>query len=203
MALSNLDKSNRADDADANTYVIDPALLDIIKGFFESKGFDVNTSAILARNMIVGAIDDGAVTQQDLLSILQKGGDIYDVKSANIWKAGSGYRAGDMLKFKYPGIDEEISVKVSAVDSNGAIVSIELDSSGIVQSKPRNPISPSSTTGTGKGAFFNMIYQNTLKPNAELSKLASYLINTTRYPSSFTGVMEDPEENKVFKRLIV
>lgn len=203
MSLSNLDKSSSALDVDANSYIIDPDLLDIIKGFFESKGFDSNTSVILSRNMIVSAIDSGNVSREDLLSILQKGGELYDVMTVKIQKPGTGYQSGDRLRFKYPGVLEEILLEVSAVDSAGGIISVTVETSGLIETKPRNPMSANGNTGTGRGAFFNFIYRNTLKPNAELSRLASYLINTTRYPTSYTGVLEDLEDNKVYKRLIV
>ena len=203
MALSNIEPKKTVTELTNSDYSIDPDLLDILKGFFESKGFNSLTSEILATNMITSAIDAGNVTREDLLDTIRRGGDVLEVKTMQIQKAGTGYTAGDILRFKYPGIIEEITVKVLTVDTSGAIQSINLETPGIIETKPRNPMSASYNSGSGRGAFFIAIYQNTFKPSAELSQLASYLLNTSRFPSSFTGITDTPEENKVFTRLVV
>ena len=203
MPLSNIEPKKTVTELTNSEYSIDPDLLDIIKGFFESKGFNSVTSDILATNMITSAIDAGNVTGEDLLDTIRRGGDVLEVKSLQIQKAGTGYAPGDVLRFKYPGIAEEIEAKVLTVDTNGAIQSINLERAGIIEIKPRNPMSASYNSGLGRGAFFIAIYQNTFKPNAELSQLASYLLNTSRFPSSFTGITDTPESNKVFTRLVV
>lgn len=203
MPLSNIEPKKTVTALTNSEYSIDPDLLDIIKGFFESKGFNSVTADILATNMITSAIDAGNVTREDLLDTIRRGGDVLEVKSLEIQKAGTGYVSGDILRFKYPGIVEEIEVKVLTVGTNGAIQSINLERAGIIETKPRNPMSASYNSGIGRGAFFIAIYQNTFKPNAELSQLASYLLNTSRFPSSFTGITDTPESNKVFTRLVV
>ena len=203
MPLSNIEPKKTVTELTNSEYSIDPDLLDIIKGFFESKGFNSVTSDILATNMITSAIDAGNVTREDLLDTIRRGGDVLEVKSLQIQKAGTGYVSGDILRFKYPGIAEEIEARVLTVDTNGAIQSINLERAGIIEIKPRNPMSASYNSGQGRGAFFIAIYQNTFKPNAELSQLASYLLNTSRFPSSFTGITDTPESNKVFTRLVV
>ena len=203
MALSNIEPKGGMTGVDTTGYTIDPDLLDILKGFFQSKGFNAKTAEILATNMIVDAIDAGNVTREDLLDLIRTGGDVFEVKSAKIQRGGSGYAVGDIVRFNYRGMSVEATATVVAVGEGGSIEQIEITSRGIVESKPRNPLSPSSTDGTGKGAFFIMVYQSTLKPNAELSRLASYLINVSRYPSSYTGVEEPVEQSQVYNRLVV
>jgi hypothetical protein len=205
MRLSNIEIKKTASTLDlaAESYVINPDLLDILRGFFQSKGFNTNTSEILSTNLIISAIEDGTTTEQDLLALIKKGGDLYAASKLRIQKSGKNYNAFDKIRFKYPGVLEEVVATVTGVDSEGGITSINIEDAGLIEIRPRNPISPSSTTGTGKDAFFIVSYENTMKPNAELSELASYLLNSTRFPSSFTGITEAPEDNKVYKRLIV
>lgn len=203
MALSNIEPKGTIQSLDTAGYAIDPDLLDILKGFFQSKGFNAKTADILATNMIVDAIDSGDVTREDLLNIVQKGGDVFEIKTMKIQRGGTGYQIGDVIRFNYRGMSAEAIATVIAVGPGGSVAQVEITSNGIVEDKPKNPLSPSSTDGTGKDAFFVMIYQSTLKPNAELSRLASYLINVSRYPSSYTGVEESPVESKVYNRLVV
>ncbi len=203
MSLSNIEPKDGVQGLDTTGYVIDPDLLDILKGFFQSKGFNAKTAEILATNMMVDAIDAGNVTREDLLNIVQKGGDVFEIKTMRVQRGGTGYQIGDIIRFNYRGMSTEATATVIAVGAGGSIAQVEITNNGIIESKPKNPLSPSSTDGQGKDAFFVMIYQSTLKPNAELSRLASYLINVSRYPSSYTGVEETPEESKVYNRLVI
>ena len=203
MALSNFEVKTNTPKEDTVRYNIDPDLLDIIKGFFEGKGFEKSTANILANNMITNAIEAGDVTREDLLDTIKRGGDILAVKTFRIQKPGTGYAINDKLTFKYRGMLEEAQIVVTNVNSTGGILDLSIESPGSIETKPNNPLSPSTNTGAGRGAFFILSYETTLKPNAELSALASYLINVSRFPSSFTGIASVPELNKVYNRLVV
>ena len=132
MPLSNIEPKKTVTALTSSDYSIDPDLLDILKGFFESKGFNSVTSDILATNMITSAIDAGNVTREDLLDTIRRGGDVLEVKSLQIQKAGSGYVSVYILRYKYPGIAEEIEANVLTVDKNGAFQSNNLKKTGII-----------------------------------------------------------------------
>ena len=72
MPLSNIEPKKTVTVLTNSEYSIDPDLLDILKGFFESKGFNSVTSDILATNMITSAIDAGNVTTTSTKDLYSK-----------------------------------------------------------------------------------------------------------------------------------